>query len=348
MFDGKIDFMDFNKIKINYGGKLTCRKIFKKRFLIFVILSIISIIFLAILFTVYNRKLEGILIETKEFIEQKSQIDNIINSTKNQNIEEEKNLYEFQGAVEIIRNDLKEINKKEESIKATNTEIISERDKLERKSTSLSEQLKTEMELKEVYQQKLNSLNTLLNSLKIEYDKLMEQKGNNNQQEEEYSNIENSKILDSYEVFTIEKRIKGKIKDKCFDGVKDNYNPTKFHEKCDNSALLILIKTDKNERIGAFSKVSFDGTQIKKDPYSFLFNIDERIFYTLDDPQSPVIFCDPNLLPLFGIDLQIKTNGQGVNYFPFNYGDKEINTHEDLTKDSIFTIEDLEIYKVEL
>ena len=30
MFDGKIDFMDFNKIKINYGGKLTCRKIFKK------------------------------------------------------------------------------------------------------------------------------------------------------------------------------------------------------------------------------------------------------------------------------------------------------------------------------
>ena len=44
MFDGKIDFMDFNKIKINYGGKLTCRKIFKGKYIIFLIISFICLI----------------------------------------------------------------------------------------------------------------------------------------------------------------------------------------------------------------------------------------------------------------------------------------------------------------
>ena len=60
------------------------------------------------------------------------------------------------------------------------------------------------------------------------------------------------------------------------------------------------------------------------------------------------IVCDPNELPQFGADLQIKSNGQGINSFPFNYGDKDINNMEDLTQNRVFQIENLEIYKVDL
>jgi hypothetical protein len=345
MFDGKIDFMDFNKIKINYGGKLTCRKIFKRKFLIFVILSNICIIIFAVLFSLKNKKIEGIMIETKEFLEQISEMENSVNLTKKQNMEDEKNLNEFQNQIDKIKNEIKEINEKEESIKAKNNDIITERDKYERQSTTLSVQLKTETELKEIYQQKISSLSTLLNSLKIEYDKLKEQTGNI--QEEDNLNIDNSKIINSIEALTIERQIKGKIKDKCFDGEEDNFDPVLFHKKCDKSAVLVLIKTNKKERIGAFTRVSFEGAEVKRDPSSVLFNINNGKFYHLANSEHSVIICDPNLLPLFGVDLQIKSNGQGINSFPFNYGDKNIDTHEDLTKNTVFTIENLEIYKVE-
>jgi hypothetical protein len=345
MFDGKIDFMDFNKIKINYGGKLTRRKIFKRKFLIFVILSNICIIIFAVLFSLKNKKIEGIMIETKEFLEQISEIENNLNLTKKQNMEDEKNLNEFQNQIDKIKNEIKEITEKEESIKAKNNDIISERDKYERQSTTLSMQLKTETELKEIYQQKISSLSTLLNSLKIEYDKLKEQTGNI--QDEDNLSIDNSKIINSIEALTIERQIKGKIKDKCFDGEEDNFDPVLFHKKCDKSAVLVLIKTNKKERIGAFTRVSFEGTEVKRDPSSVLFNINNGKFYHLANSEHSVIICDPNLLPLFGVDLQIKSNGQGINSFPFNYGDKNIDTHEDLTKNTVFTIENLEIYKVE-
>ena len=114
MFDGKIDFMDFNKIKINYGGKLTCRKIFKRKFLIFVILSNICIIIFAVLFSLKNKKIEGIMIETKEFLEQISEMENSVNLTKKQNMEDEKNLNEFQNQIDKIKNEIKEIRIKAE------------------------------------------------------------------------------------------------------------------------------------------------------------------------------------------------------------------------------------------
>ena len=345
MFDGKIDFMDFNKIKINYGGKLTCRKIFKRKYVIFLIISLICIITLSSILAMKNKKISGILIEIKEVREQKFQLDNSINLIKKQNTEDEINLINFQNQLDVIKSDIEEKNKIEEEAKKKNTEIISERDSLERKSTTLSQQLKTEMELEEVYKQKISSLTTLLNSLKIEYEKLLEQRGDI---PDDSSSIENSKIINSIEALTIEKKIKGKIKNKCFDGIEDNYNPLYFHEKCDNSPLLVLIKTNKKERIGAFTKVSFEGLEIKRDPSSAIFNIDDGIYYPVANPEYSTIVCDPNELPQFGVDLQIKSNGQGINSFPENYGDKNINTSEELTEDHAFTIGNLEIYKVEL
>ena len=346
MFDGKIDFMDFNKIKINYGGKLTCRKIFKGRYIIFLIISLICLTFLISLYAIKNSKISGISMEIKEIQNKKLELDNNLSLIKNQNFEESINLINFQDQMNSIKNEIIIKNKTEGQIKKKNEEIKLEKDKLEKQGANLNTQLKTEIELKDVYNQKISSLTNLLESLKKEYAKLLEQK--DKKDDEDNLNIKNSNIINSIEAYNIEKTIKGKITQKCFDGKDDNFNPIIFHEKCDGSPLLVLLKTDNKERIGAFTKVSFEGSELKKDPSSALFNIDQGKFYALANPQIPAIFCDPNSLPQFGADLQIKSNGQGINSFPFNYGDKDINYMEELTKNMAFQIENLEIYKVDL
>jgi hypothetical protein len=342
MFDGKIDFMDFNKIKINYGGKLTCRKIFKKKYIIFLIVSVIILIVLISLYTVKNKNIITADVDLKGFEEQKSILESSYNLIKNKNQEEEMNLNKFKNQINVIRKDIYDVRNKEERAKMENKDIINQRDDLEKKSASLSVQLKTEYELKDVYESKISSLTMLLDNLKIEYNKLIEQNGGENPDK---SDIKSSKIVNSVEAFEIAKKIKGTIADKCFDGPENNYSPQKFHEKCDKSALLILIKTDDNKRLGAFIKVSVDGLEIKKDSDSCLINIDESKYFYVASTDYTTIVCDPNELPQIGIDLQIKKNGKALNMFPFHYG-KSTDTINDFYKSNNIKIQNLEVYKV--
>ena len=343
MFDGKIDFMDFNKIKINYGGKLTCRKIFKRKYIIYLVISMLCLIFLISLYTIKNNKIKGATMEIKEIVTKNDEMSEKINSLRTQNIQEEMKLSESQSQNSIIKNELSMLNTKEKNTKKTNLELLSEKEKLEKQSASLNTQLKTETELKEVYEQKISSLTTLLESLEKEYEKLLEQKS----ETKEEKTIENSKIINQIEAYGLEKTIKGTIGKKCFDGVENNFSPKIFHEKCDGSAVLVLIKTENNERIGAFSKVSFEGSETKNDPSSILFNIDKGKHFELGSSEYSTIVCDPNELPQFGDDLQIKSNQQGINKFPSYYGNKNKNKAEELTNNYFFKIENLEIYKIE-
>ena len=344
MFDGKIDFMDFNKIKINYGGKLTCRKIFKRKYIIFLIIAILCLIFLVSLYTIKNRKVTGYSIEKKEVESKTAEIDEKITIMKNKNNEQELTLSKIHSNINILQDEIKIKNKDKENAQKMKGEMSAEKEKLEKQNATLSSQLKKETELKEVYEQRISSLKALLSSLKIEYEKLLEQKDENKDED----TIEKSKIINQIEAYGIEKSIKGTIGKKCFDGGKDNFNPIIFHEKCDGNAVLVLLKTDNNERIGAFTQVSFEGLEIKRDPFTLLFNIDKGKSYELASSEYSTIVCDPNELPQFGVDLQIKSNGQGINSFPFNYGNKNKNTAEELTKNHVFQIINLEIYKVNL
>ena len=285
--------------------------------------------------------------EIKEIENKKLEIDKNLSLMRNKNLEESIILSDFQKEIDIITDEIANMNKIQEQIKKEYEDIKLEKDKLEKQNTNLNTQLKTETELKDVYNQKISSLTNLVESLKKEYEKLLEQKGDK-EDDEDNLDIKSSNIINSIEAFNIEKTIKGKITKKCFDGKEVNFNPIIFHEKCDGSPLLILLKTDNKERIGAFTKVSFEGLEIKRDPSTALFNIDQGKFYTLENPEISTIICDPNELPQFGADLQIKSNGQGINSFPINYGDKNINYSEELTKNPVFQIEILEIYKVDL
>ena len=280
----------------------------------------------------------------KELDERRNKIEYSLKLLRNQNSEEDINLIKFKNQKDIMQNEIKEKEKNEEEIQNSNTKIIEERDKLESRSTLLSTQLKTEMELKEVYLQKITSLTSLLESLKIEYEKLLEQK----KEDDDSLNVKNTKIINSIETLSIEKQIKGTIANKCFDGLEENFNPLIFHNKCDQSAILVLVETDNQERIGAFTKASSEGLEIKRDISSVIFNIDKGKYYSLANSEYYTIVCDPNELPQFGIDFQIKANGEGINSFPFKYGNKNINLSEELTQNHVFSIKNLEIYKVNL
>ena len=120
MFDGKIDFMDFNKIKINYGGKLTCRKIFKGRYIIFLVVLILCLIILVTFYSIKNNKIAGISIEIKETKNKISEIDNNLSLIKNKNLEEEINLSKFKDQMNIIENQITILNKNEVNIKKKN------------------------------------------------------------------------------------------------------------------------------------------------------------------------------------------------------------------------------------
>ena len=339
MFDGKIDFMDFNKIKINYGGKLTCRKIFKKKYIIFLIASVIILIVLISLYIIKNNNIITTQVDIKNFEEEKYKLDSNYNLVKIKNQEEEMNLNKYKNQINIISKDINDIKSKEEKIKNENKNIKGQRDDLEKKSTSLSIELKTQYELKQVYEQKLSSLTILLDNLKIEYNKL------NGQKSGEKEGIEISKIISPLEAFGIGKKIKGTIGEKCYDIAENNYNPKLFHEKCDKSPLLILIKTEDDVRLGAFMKVSSDGFEIKKDLDSLLINIDKGEYFNVGSNDYTTIICDPNEFPQIGLDLQIKKDGKGINLFPFHYGQKT-NSNQDFYGKKDFKIKNLEIYKV--
>ena len=155
MFDGKIDFMDFNKIKINYGGKLTCRKIFKRKYLIFLAISIIGLIFLISLYTIKNRKIKGFSMEIKQIESKNEELDEKSNLLKTKNIQEEMRLSQSQTQVRITENSIDILKKTEKNTQQKNLELIAEKEKLEKQSASLNNQLKKETELKEVYEQKI-------------------------------------------------------------------------------------------------------------------------------------------------------------------------------------------------
>jgi hypothetical protein len=341
MFDGKIDFMDFNKIKINYGGKLTCRKIFKKKYIIFLIISVIILIVLISLYTVKNNKIIEIQKDIKNLEDEKSKLENNYISIKNKNNNEEMTLNQNKNEINVLKNQINDISSKEEKTKEENKNIIKQRDDLEKQSSALSLQLKEEYEMKNVYDQKISSLTTLLSNLKIEYNKLIEKKG----EDENKPAIKSSAIVNPQEAFNIESKIKGEISDKCFDGNENNYSPEIFHEKCDKSPLLILIKTETKKRIGAFIKVSSDGLEIKKDLSSALINIDDNKYFYVQNDEYTTIVCDPKQLPQIGLDLKIMTNGQGRNMFPFHYG-KNTDSNKDFYKSNNINIQNLEIYKV--
>ena len=319
MFDGKIDFMDFNKIKINYGGKLTCRKIFKKKYIIFLIVSVIILIVLISLYTVKNKDIITAEVDLKGFEEQKSQLESSYNLIKNKNQEEEMNLNKFKNQINVIRKDIYDVRNKEERAKMENKDIINQRDDLEKKSASLSVQLKTEYELKDVYDQKISSLTVLLDNLKIEYNKLIEQNGGENQDK---SDIKSSKIVkqlsgklrktnkQSNNIFTEASHVETGFTESS-EKMKDNYN--KKRKVCDYFFNLVLICFLMIFLNGCYFWVIFAIFSRPKNKY-YCFDSDNNEFKICEIKDFCPISGVRNIIYLDNIsNISIKTEMKNIN-----------------------------------
>ena len=173
MFNGKIDFMDFNKIRINYGGKLTCKGIFNFKFIIFLIISGLFLIILISIYSVKSQNLSKILSEIADLQSKNSQIDNEINIMSNKIIQDEINLKDLNNNINQINIDLQKEEQKEKEETEKNKVFLSQKEEMEKAIDSLNQELKTESDLKEVYIQKISSLKGLLESSQKEYKKLL-------------------------------------------------------------------------------------------------------------------------------------------------------------------------------
>lgn len=347
MFDGKIDLSDFDKVNLNYGGKITGKKMFELRFILFFFIYIIIIVSLSVILYKKKEELNQKSYALSQRIQESAYLQRNITSLSLLEKEEQEKINERKEQIEKIKQELdpKKINY--ENLLQEYKQKEEQRNILEKKSASLSLQLKTETELEDVYQQKISSLNNLLSSLKKEYQKLLEQ-NKNEENDDNHFFIDSSKIINEKESENIKQMINCEIKEKCFDFKKNGFDSKKFHDQCDGSGILVLLETENKERIGAISSVSFDGNQKKQDPRSALFNIDDQKFYILADSEYFTIICDQQKFPQFGNDFIISNDGTFINNFPYYYGDKIFDERDDLSQEEESKIIAMEIYKVDV
>ena len=165
--------------------------------------------------------------------------------------------------------------------------------------------------------------------------------------------LEKSKILNgSWEKID---KIKGFISsDKYFDSelkyrmTRDGVDFTIFHRLCDNiSPNLLLIKDNKNNIFGGFTKVSWEKRDCKKnDPESFLFSLNKNMKYCPKNKGSNHIFCYKDRGPWFNSgDIGFCSEDMSFckSYGSGDYLNQTLSTNE---AGSYFPVQEVEFYKI--
>jgi hypothetical protein len=133
-------------------------------------------------------------------------------------------------------------------------------------------------------------------------------------------------------------------------GSRDGFDPTSFHNKCDNKgATIVVIKIkNSNQIIGGYNPLDWSGLRRNSTQDSFLFSFrdyESNISRIINNDYNNAVASDPSWGPVFGDysngshDLCMQRNGKWSSYptsyfdiyFPRNY----------------FDIDDYEVFQVE-
>ena len=330
--NNNIDFSDFNKEIV--VPKSRCRKFSKYKFTFFAIIATTIILILIIVLIYKNRKLsekESELSETNKILNDlKSSIDETIKKQK----EAEANLTSLindlsknQTEVEKVRSEYAELEKENDKLLYTKNDLLAQKDyisnQINYKSKSLKEdELKEEIENKKLL---LKQINQRFEDLSIDN-----------------TNIEFN--VDNFQKFT-----ESEILNKCYDSIVYGFHVNRFHENCDGYPLLILIKTKKGQKIGAFTSHSNDGNKNVNDEISCLINIDKNKYFLRNiDKKDCYVYSNIDEFPKFGNDLVIYRDGQVESNFPECYETNSEAGMKEFIEDKSFEIEIMEIYKLKL
>ena len=107
----------------------------------------------------------------------------------------------------------------------------------------------------------------------------------------------------------IEKRMNKEISglNKLYQATIDGADPVNFHKKCDNIPnTLVLIKSKGQRTFGGFTKISWKSEKFgkhKKDRENttFIFSLDNKKIYNLQDIDYPAVYHNKNYGPCFGM-----------------------------------------------
>jgi len=121
-----------------------------------------------------------------------------------------------------------------------------------------------------------------------------------------------------------------------------------FHKLCDNiSPNLLLIKDNKNNIFGGFTKVTWEKKDLtKNDPESFLFSLNKNKKYYQKHKEYETIYCYSAYGPWFyGGDIGFNRNNmsQCISYGTGEYLDESLSTNQ---PGSYFDVHEVEFYKI--
>lgn len=328
--NNNIDFSDFNKEII--VPKSRCRKFSKYKFTFFSLITTIIIIIFIIVLMYKNREISGKeseLSETEKTLNSlKSNIEEIIKKQE----EAKENLTSLinelsknQTEVEKVKSEYAELEKENDKLLNTKNDLLAQKDYISNKINYKSKSLK-EDELKEEIEEK----KLLLEKIKQRFEDL---------------SIDNTNIglnVDNFEKFT-----ETEILDKCYDSVVYGFHVNRFHENCDGYPLLILIKTTKGKKIGAFTSYSNDGNKNVNDEISCLINIDKNKYFLRNiDKSECYVYSNIDKFSKFGNDLVIYNDGHVESNFPECYEVNSGDGMKEFIEDKNVEIEIMEIYKL--
>jgi low affinity Fe/Cu permease len=314
--------------------KSRCRKFSKYKFTFFAIIATTIILILIIVLIYKNRKLsekESELSETNKILNDlKSNIDETIKKQK----EAKANLTSLindlsknQTEVEKVKSEYAELEKENDKLLYTKNDLLAQKDYISNQINYKSKSLKDD-ELKEEIENKkllLKQINQRFEDLSIDN-----------------TNIELN--VDNFQKFT-----ESEILNKCFDSIVYGFHVNRFHENCDGYPLLILIKTKKGQKIGAFTSYSNDGNKNVNDEISCLINIDKNKYFLRNiDKKDCYVYSNIDEFPKFGNDLVIYRDGQVESNFPECYETNSGAGMKEFIEDKSFEIEIMEIYKLKL
>ena len=317
------------------------RKYFKNKYLIFTIICISLIVTLFIVSRIATKKINE---KNYEITMQEDYLDFFKEKLRilDEDLEEQlKQLSDYNYTLLQSKMEISSETKISEKIKQKYSELLSKK----RQLISQKEELKNKTE--QIINIKTRSVSEENNKLKEKFDNLKE-----NKKLVEYKlknlNVKKSIIINKISVKHFETTIGRKILKKCYDNIVYGFDPKKFHNNCDGNSLLILIKTDKGIKLGAFISKKYENDSLIYDENSILLNLDSNVYYSLNKfgQGKKNIKYTKDEFPKFGDDLTINLNGEGYSKFPSFYGDIEKDGLQNFVKDNKFKIENLEIYIV--
>ena len=124
-----------------------------------------------------------------------------------------------------------------------------------------------------------------------------------------------------------------------------------FHEKCNVSENLVLIKCENDIKFGGYTKEKWEGKNLfKKDENAFCFSLNKNKIYKVEENKS-ALYCDENMGPCFGDKFfQIYDNFLTKGGICFNQdkcGYINIEDDRELTNGiEYFPVEEIEVYKL--